>query len=109
MRLADEKSKCVSLQSRPLREFDNLVGTNGAGQVAGCKFPFIKCINHYSLSFHFSSETDGVKCVHGSAWQRRGKGWFSQFPKRFCVVVDRTTLTPPLPRRGICGPFIVAT
>src|SRR5207249_1379833 len=31
-------------------------------------------------------------------WQRRGEGWFGQFPEQFCVVVDRPPLTPPLPR-----------
>src|SRR5437867_12097601 len=73
MRLADEKSKCVSLQSRPLREFGQSRWSERIGSGFRCKLPFIKCINHYSLiSFHFSSETDGVKCVHGSALPRRG-------------------------------------
>ena len=51
---------------------------NGVGPNSACKSPFIKCINHYSLNslinFHFSSDTDGVKCVHGSALTRRGNG-----------------------------------
>src|SRR5436309_11502262 len=58
MRLADEKSKCVSLQSRPLREFGQSRWSERSGSGFRGKFPFIKCINHYSLiSFHFSSET----------------------------------------------------
>src|SRR5436309_8240079 len=45
---------------------------NGVGPNSASKSPFIKCINHYSLiNFHFSSDTDGVKCVHGSALPRR--------------------------------------
>src|SRR5881296_3166710 len=50
-----------------------LLVPNGVGPNSACKSPFIKCINHYSLiNFHFSSDTDGVECVHGSPLPRRG-------------------------------------
>src|SRR5206468_10537283 len=101
MRLADEKSKCVSLQSRPLRSLGNLVGPNGAGPVSGCKLPFIKCINHYSLiNSHFSSETDGVKCVHGSAWQKAARDGSINFQNNSQRMLAKPPPTPPLPRRG---------
>src|SRR5262245_46718692 len=33
-------------------------------------------------------------------WQRRGKGWFGQFPERICEVADRTTPNPSFAKEG---------
>ena len=33
-------------------------------------------------------------------WQRRGKAWFGQVPKQFCVEVDRTTPNPSFAKEG---------